>query len=165
MNLNYRGVFVIMGLGNKSCKDGLFSYNSLNCKCCSNNFLANAKWVSVSCLASVQENVTSEILSRCKMLLESKRTSRKPSCYRRVYIPDFATTHENVCACYLLKSMRWIVFLRREHKCIVLPCILAGSRTGPHCAHQELEQSHTQSLEKCLPEKGSSLHKNYESVE
>lgn len=99
-----------------------------NCECCLNNFLSNAKWVSVSYVASLQENVTSEIMPRCKIIQEIE-VNKKPNCCWRAYIPDFAAKKKKMLvSATFFNSLHWIVFLRRESKWEILPCTLAGYR-------------------------------------
>ena len=82
---------MIMGFGNTSCKDDLFSCIILKCKCWGNNF-SNENSVPMSSLMSLQGNVTSNTMSRCKILLEIE-DNKKPNCYRRHIPPDFAMTN------------------------------------------------------------------------
>lgn len=143
MNLNYRGLFVLMGIGNKSCKDDLFS-------CIFQ--AASAAITTSSQMQSEYLYLTLHLYRKMshqkscqgvRYYWRAKWTSKKPNCYRRGYIPDFAATKKKkkkkASATCLIPCPEWFFWGKKARR-TYQPVSWQAAELGPHGAPQESEQ-------------------------
>lgn len=144
MKLNYQGLFVIMGFGNKSCKDDLFSYIFQPAKAAlttSSQMQSECQCLTLHLYRRLSHQKSCQGV-RCYRRL--KWTSKKPNCCWRAYIPDFAVKKKK-CMCLphflILCIDQFFWGEKASGKCYPVSWQTTGCR--PHRAHQELEQGQT----------------------